>query len=274
MAYKLDWLADVTHTAGLNVSEVAGWRMRGHGDFAVPLGVLLHHTAGPRVGDMPSLGTVTNGRPGLKGPLCNLALSRSGVVYVVAAGEAWHAGEGRWPGIGDGNTHLIGIEAENTGLSNDKPWPEVQIKAYVKLCAALVRHAHIKLVNVIGHKEWAPDRKPDPTFDMNVFRAALKVELGSSEPVVPTPAEHYVVARVMPGDTLSLRDSPDGKKIGGMPNGTLLTVVGPPHGKWYHVRTPYGVEGWSWSDYLDIISVTVGQAGQSSIVQGEGENGT
>jgi len=32
-------------------------------------GIVCHHTAGPRVGNMPSLRTVTNGRPDLPGPL-------------------------------------------------------------------------------------------------------------------------------------------------------------------------------------------------------------
>ena len=44
-------------------------------------------------GDYPSLTTVTRGRVGLAGPLCNLGIGRTGRVYVVAAGVAWHAGQ-------------------------------------------------------------------------------------------------------------------------------------------------------------------------------------
>ncbi len=46
---------------------------------------------------------------------------------MIAAGRANHAGPGSWLGIENGNGSFIGIEAENTGLSNDQPWPEVQM---------------------------------------------------------------------------------------------------------------------------------------------------
>lgn len=169
MTYALIWLPDVLRAAGLTVSEVDGWQTRGHGDMGFVKGVLCHHTAGPLTGNMPSLNTVINGRPDLAGPLCNLALGRDGTYYVVAAGKAWHAGAGSWQGVTDGNGQLIGIEAENTGLPND-PWPVVQMDAYVKGCVALIRHLGAHSNMVIGHKEWAPKRKTDPSFDMVAFR--------------------------------------------------------------------------------------------------------
>src|SRR2546426_643173 len=83
------------------------------------------HTAGARTGNMPSLGIITNGRPGLSGPLAQLGLGRDGTFFVVAAGRANHAGAGEWQGEKNGNGNFIGIEAENTGLANDQPWPDV-----------------------------------------------------------------------------------------------------------------------------------------------------
>ncbi len=34
---------------------------------------------------------------------------------MIAAGKGWHAGTCNWLGFKDGNSHLIGIAAENTG---------------------------------------------------------------------------------------------------------------------------------------------------------------
>lgn len=173
--YSLLWMPEVLRKSGLKVEEVSGWQYRGHGDVKNIEGVLLHHTAGSSEGNMPSLDTVTRGRSDLKGPLCNLALGRDGTYYVVAAGKAWHAGRGSYMGIdhNDGNSHLIGIEAENTGYLHGpraEPWPEVQMEAYKIGVQALLQYLHLPARNAIGHKEWAPDRKTDPTFDMQDFR--------------------------------------------------------------------------------------------------------
>src|ERR1035437_1796530 len=104
--FSLLWLPDVLKAAGLNVQAVDGWQTRGHGDFGKPLGILCHHTCGPKDGDIRDLHVLVDGRPPpdrLDGPLCNLALARSGVYWVVAAGKAWHAGVGSWQGVNDGN---------------------------------------------------------------------------------------------------------------------------------------------------------------------------
>lgn len=176
MNYKLSWMADALRAAGLAVEEIDGWKTRGRAEFGTPYGVLLHHTAGPKTGNMPSLNTVINGRPDLKGPLAHLCLGRDGTYYVVAAGRANHAGKGSWQGHTDGNSQFIGIEAENTGLPND-PWPDVQMDAYRKGVAALLKHLGLKASACVGHKEYAlpKGRKPDPSFDMDDFRKSLVI---------------------------------------------------------------------------------------------------
>ena len=83
-------------------------------------GVLCHHTTGPKVGNMPTLNLLIEGRPDLAGPLAQLGLGRDGTFYVVAAGLCNHAGDGAYRSIVAGNTHLIGIEAENTGKATSK----------------------------------------------------------------------------------------------------------------------------------------------------------
>lgn len=171
MTYSLLWLPKVLRDAGLEVVEHPGWQSRGHGDMRTIKGVLCHHTAGPLKGEIPDLNILVNGRPDLSGPLCNLGLGRSGKFYMIAAGKGWHAGAGNWQGITDGNANLIGIEAENTGLPND-PWPAVQMDAYARGCAAILKHIGAKSIMAAGHKEYAlpKGRKSDPSFDMIAFR--------------------------------------------------------------------------------------------------------
>lgn len=114
-----------------------------------------------------------HGRPDVPPPLCHLLLARDGTYFAVAAGKANHAGKGSWPGVFGGNDHAIGIEAENNGLG--ELWPEVQMDAYARGCAALAKHVNLTEKAVIGHKEWAPTRKIDPAFQitMDEFRARV-----------------------------------------------------------------------------------------------------
>lgn len=153
------WIADACRRAGLKVHEVPGWRTRGSSTFS-PKVVICHHTAGPARGDMPSLNVLINGRSGLPGPLCQVGLSRSGTVYVVAAGRANHAGTGSWRGV-SGNTSALGIEAESTGRGD---WTDEQRRVYPILAGVLAKGAGIRSAEMIcAHREWAPSRKIDPT---------------------------------------------------------------------------------------------------------------
>jgi peptidoglycan hydrolase-like protein with peptidoglycan-binding domain len=185
MAYSLLWLPDLLKNAGLKVAESSGWETRGHGDMGTVLGVLCHHTATPgKHGNMPTLDTLIKGRSDLSGPLAQLGLGRDGTYYIVAAGRCYHAGEGIWQGITSGNTHFIGIEAENTGDHDDTPWPEVQLDAYHRGVAAILKHVGKGAEFCAGHKEYAlpKGRKPDPDFDMNIFRAAVDAILKGTAP--------------------------------------------------------------------------------------------
>ena len=113
MTFSLTWLRDVLKAADLKVSLVPGFENRGRGDVGQISGVICHHTAGPRNGNMPSLGTLIKGRTGnkpLPGPLAQLGLGRDGTYFVIAAGRAIHAGIGEFKGVKNGNTNFIGIE--------------------------------------------------------------------------------------------------------------------------------------------------------------------
>lgn len=209
MTYSLTWLMKVLMDAGLKVAQVDGWKSRGRGDVADIVGVICHHTAGPRKGNMPSLNTLIEGREDLPGPLSQLGLGRDGTYYLIAAGRCNHAGRGKWKGETAGNSCFIGIEAENTGLSNDSPWPEVQMDAYRRGVAAILKHIGQEVDFCAGHKEYATPlgRKNDPTFDMKQFRAGVAAILGGTAPppdvipsVEPTPAGRPTLRRPDSGD--------------------------------------------------------------------------
>lgn len=188
-AVYLTRLADICRAAGLDVVEVRGWKRRGHGPMTAVKTIVCHHTAGPKKGNMPSLNVITNGRPGLSGPLSQLGLGRDGTVYVIAAGLAYHAGQVRSSSYA--NAYAIGIEAEATGVD---PWPAVQMDAYGELCAALVRAYDLTVSRVLGHKEvcYPVGRKSDPNFSMPDFRARVTKVLKAPATVpVGTPAQIF-----------------------------------------------------------------------------------
>ena len=187
MIYALTWLPAVLHQAGLKVAEVSGWESRGRAEMGVATGVICHHTAGPLGGNMPSLKTLINGRPDLPGPLSQLGIGRDGTYYVIAAGRCNHAGAGSWQGITYGNSRFIGIEAENTGLPNNTPWPDVQLDAYRRGVAAILVHLGQPAIFCAGHKEYAlpAGRKSDPSFEMDAFRRAVASFMDGSTPQPP-----------------------------------------------------------------------------------------
>lgn len=176
------WLADALRGGGCKVVELAGWKTRGRpGGFGPVEGVLCHHTAGTTTGNAPSLGLIVHGRPDLSGPLSHLHLARDGTFTVIAGGRCNHAGAGTWRGINTGNTSFIGIEAENAGNGLD-PWPDVQMEAYAKGCAAILKHIGAPVIMCVAHKEYAlpPGRKVDPAFNMTAFRQKVAAFMGET----------------------------------------------------------------------------------------------
>ena len=184
MPYSLTWLPGVLRNAGLKVATVDGWEERGRGEMGRILGVLCHHTGSAGTGNMTTLGILIRGREDLPGPLAQLGLGRDGTFYVIAAGRCNHAGRGSWNEIENGNSNFVGIEAENRGGHNDFPWPAVQMDAYQRGVAAILKHVGQGAEFCAGHKEYAlpAGRKDDPIFNMDAFRSNVAALIAGVAP--------------------------------------------------------------------------------------------
>ncbi|MCZ9344540.1 N-acetylmuramoyl-L-alanine amidase, partial [Streptomyces sp. TRM76130] len=72
----------------------------------------------------------------------------------------------------DGNTRFYGFECINLGDGSD-PWPEAQLEAIARVCAAICRAHGWGAPSVIGHLEWTL-RKIDPKgFSMASMRTRV-----------------------------------------------------------------------------------------------------
>jgi hypothetical protein len=182
----------LTRAAMTTIAERTGYPVRaawvpGHGPMGRVEGVILHHTATPATakGDYPSLGVVTKGTGKLAGPLCNFGLGRSGTVYLVTDGRAFHAGKGQWKGFTAGNSRFLGIEAEHPGVDG-VPWPAAQFDAYCRLVASIL-HAIGKNTDWdIRHSLWArpKGRKIDTKgFEMKDLDARVRTMLARPETI-------------------------------------------------------------------------------------------
>lgn len=199
----------------------AAW-VAGHGTMGTVLGPMLHHTGTPQsaAGDYPSLRVVTQGRTDLRGPLCNFGLGRSGTIYLVTEGIAWHAGVGAYRGVTDGNGHFLGIEAEHPGLASQL-WPLAQADAYRRLVASILLFLGRTTDWDIRHALWAlpPGRKVDHVQTTNLpsmadFDARVRLMLARPETInrnwrpaaPPAPAQLVPVAGRVPVLKAGMRD--------------------------------------------------------------------
>ncbi len=100
-------------------------------------------------------------------------ISEKGDIYQLVAEEkrAWHAGAGAWGDVCDVNSHSIGIELANTGLT---PFPEAQMMALEALLSGIMLRWDIAPERIIGHSDMAPNRKGDPGARFDWRRLALQ----------------------------------------------------------------------------------------------------
>ena len=191
--------------AGLTVVQVDGWRTRHRPGSFTPVGVLNHHTGASAAGWTSAKELeyarwmFLTGRRDLPAPLCQIALGRSGVVYIGAAGRANHAGTARASGsvaAGDGNALYIGVEWM---LSGTEKIPAEMMEAAVTLNAVLTEKVTKTSVRTIScHYQTSvtgkwdigdPDGIPfkgHSVLDVEKFRAAVAKErrrLAEKEPL-------------------------------------------------------------------------------------------
>ena len=77
--------------------------------------------------------------------------------------EAWHAGKSKWKKFKSLNKYSIGIEINNPGHEfGYNTFNLKQINSLKKLLSFLIKKYNIKVDNVLGHSDIAPDRKKDP----------------------------------------------------------------------------------------------------------------
>ncbi len=77
--------------------------------------------------------------------------------------EAWHAGKSKWKKFDSLNKYSIGIEINNPGHEfGYNTFNSKQINSLKKILSFLIQKYNIKLDNVLGHSDIAPDRKKDP----------------------------------------------------------------------------------------------------------------
>jgi len=119
--------------------------------------VIIHHTAQNTCDQ--TLRTFTLPRTAVS---AHYVICRDGTVFHMLNDllRAHHAGVGKWGTITDMNSISLGIELDNNG---DEPFTELQMNSLVLLLDRLKNAYHIPTTNFIGHLDWAPGRKVDPS---------------------------------------------------------------------------------------------------------------
>ena len=120
--------------------------------------VMIHHTAQDSLAQ--TVKTFHSARAGVSS---HYVIGRNGKIVQMVNDlyRGHHAGAGKWGNDTDLNSSSIGIELDNNGTTD--PWPDVQIDALISLLAYLKDSYKIPQANFIGHMDYAPTRKNDPS---------------------------------------------------------------------------------------------------------------
>ncbi|GHE29191.1 N-acetylmuramoyl-L-alanine amidase [Sphingobacterium griseoflavum] len=120
--------------------------------------VMIHHTAQDSLAQ--TVKTFHNEKVGVSS---HYVIGRDGKIVQMVNDlyRGHHAGLGRWGNDTDLNSSSIGIELDNNGLTD--PWPDAQIASLLSLLQYLKESYKIPQANFIGHMDYAPTRKNDPS---------------------------------------------------------------------------------------------------------------
>lgn len=236
-AGRMLWLYDVLRSqlGADRVRALPGWETHGHGDFKDCRGVMLHHTGNSR----ETAQSIANGRPDLAGPLSQVHIAPDGIVTVVAAGVAWHAGAGSLPFVqaNMGNWYLLGVECAWPTITNGRyneheRWPDAQVISMRDTSAACLQHLGYVQDRLTMHKTYAgrAQGKWDPgNMDLGWMQGEVRKDIdgfvfpgerpegASLPPVTPPPVIHPPVTppgawadillwRGMPGPDAQVRE--------------------------------------------------------------------
>ena len=108
---------------------------------------------------------------------CHWLISKKGKIYKIVDEKnvAWHAGISFWKGEEMLNDNSIGIELDNIGHGlNYHMFSNAQMQVLEKLLKLLINKYNVKIKNVLGHADIAPDRKLDPGELFSWSRLAKK----------------------------------------------------------------------------------------------------
>lgn len=156
----------------------ADWKERGAGGtMGDNWGVMIHHTGNVNERMEVIRDGVRQPSGWLPGPLSQGLIYPDGRLHLIAVGPCNHAGARDRNGMGpdNANSRLIGFECAYAGSG---PWPQKQIITMRDATVAILRFLGHKSDRCIGHKEYAPSRKPDPgNLDMKWFRGEVQLDI-------------------------------------------------------------------------------------------------
>lgn len=225
------WLADVLRAAGVPVIEEAGWKDRSQAGSFTPRGLIRHWDASTP----GSHGAVEYMRDNIA---CNITTCRGNSshgpsVHVLAAGRAWHAGEGSFPPAfptDQGNTYAVGHEVAHTV---DEPWSDAQLDVVVAAEQAVLRHLGADVdTGWCTHSEYAPTRKIDTTGGRYGQSPATERQRLSGAPPPPTRKELDVLMMMTGDGRVWTTDGLRKKHIGPGLRDALLAAGVPNVGYW------------------------------------------
>jgi len=135
----------------------SGWVGTTNFSMRRPNYVIIHHTAQDSCSQTLRTFTLTRTQVSSHYVIC-----RDGIVYHMLNDllRAHHAGVGKWGSVSDMNSSSIGIEIDNNG---SEPFSEAQMNSLIQLLDRLKKAFNIPTANFIGHADWAPGRKVDPS---------------------------------------------------------------------------------------------------------------
>ena len=145
----------IQDSAGLSYAD--NWVGTTNFSMRRPNFVVIHHTAQSSCDS--TLRTFTLPRTAVS---AHYVICRDGIVHHMLNDllRAHHAGLGKWGNISDMNSGSVGIEIDNNG---NEPFTEAQMSSLLQLLDRLKKAYNIPQANFIGHMDWAPGRKVDPS---------------------------------------------------------------------------------------------------------------